>query len=420
MNPRILRRLAAPALAVLLLSQTAAAQQTVRLPVGDRALTGRPTDLFSIGAAEGESWEMLAGVERVAFDRSDNLYVLDSGNHRVLVFDRGGRFIRAIGKKGDGPGEFQIPRGLAVLANGDLAVLDVGHSNVSIFAPNGTFRHTSAWAPEWGLPTMRIEPHPAGGVVAFLRPALDLNAMRSGEQPARNQFFARLALDARGGAERLFEISDPTRVQSASSGGGGGERRVQMRMMGPPEFSPIPLWGVLPGGGSALAHNTLYTVKIQDAAGRTVRFLQRPVAVRRPTERDKERARQRFREQLQSGRGMVTITRGGSGGRGGAPGLSRQQIEERVGEMQFADTVRALQGLTIAPSGKLWIERTPQNIGDPGPIDLVTPQGQYLGTLNGQQRPVAISASGRAAYIERDEELDVDRVVVRQLPAGWR
>ncbi|HET7460719.1 MAG TPA: hypothetical protein VFJ82_05710, partial [Longimicrobium sp.] len=207
-----------------------------------------------------------------------------------------------------------------------------------------------------------------------------------------------------------------------------GARTFNVRMLGPPEFSPLTLWGALPGGGVALTHTQLYTVKVFDARGRAVRFIQRPVRVRRPTERDRERARQQVRERMRSGRGMITITRtqggpGGGGpriggGAGGGGGIPRQEIENRVRELQFADTVRTIQGMTVTPGGKLWIERTPANIGDPGPIDIVTADGRYLGTVRGLKLPAAVSATGRAAWLERDED-DVEHVIVRQLPAGW-
>ena len=90
-----------------------------------------------------------------------------------------------------------------------------------------------------------------------------------------------------------------------------------------------------------------------------------------------------------------------------------------LSEMEFADTIPALSGLRVAPSGKLWIGRTGPVVGEPGPIDLVTPEGQYLGTIMGSALPDAISRSGLAAYVERDDD-DVERVIVRRLPANWR
>ncbi|HEX2189597.1 MAG TPA: hypothetical protein VHG51_11895, partial [Longimicrobiaceae bacterium] len=62
----------------------------------------------------------------------------------------------------------------------------------------------------------------------------------------------------------------------------------------------------------------------------------------------------------------------------------------------------------------IWVERTGESWGEPGPIDVVTAEGRYLGTVTGQALPDAFSASGRAAYVERDED-GVQRVAVRQL-----
>lgn len=420
--PRPVSRAAAPlALAVLLGTGALAAQPTVRLPAADRALSGRPTQLFSIGAEEGQSWEMLSNVDDVAFDRADNLYVLDRGNQRVLVFDRSGRFVRQFGKKGDGPGEFQFPNDLTVHADGSIAVYDLAHRSFSLFGPDGAFRRSVPLGEDWGMPNGRMIQHPAGGVVGVLRPRPQFEAGQIRQDGAKRLTFARIPLAPNGSLSRLFEIPDPARV-SGSESGTGGAQRIMIRMSPPPEFSPLTLWGVLPDGGTALSHTSLYTIKVQDANGRTVRFLQRPMGVRRPTDADKARARERAREAIRSGRGMQVIRMGGSGGpAAGMPSESRlrEEMERRVNEMEFADTVRALQGMVVAPSGKLYIERTARNIGDPGPIDVVTPQGQYLGTITGTKLPNAISASGRAVIVERDD-MGVERVVVVQLPPTWR
>lgn len=407
------------ALGATLLATQAGAQQVVRLPARDHPLGGRITTVFAAGRMEGQSWEMLNNAEQAVFDRADNLYLLDRGNARVLVFDRAGRFVRQLGHKGGGPGEFEVPIGLAVLPDGGIAVLDLAHLNLTLFGADGRFRRTVAWQPAWGFPDRTLAADPRGGVITLLRPGLVPGP--GGALPTRpTQALARVSLGGNGAATPFFTLPDPSPPQRQVSNSGSAVR-VNMRITGPPEFAAIPRWGVLPGGAVALTHAQLYAVKVLDANGRVVRQIERPVPVRRPTERDRERARQRVREQMQSGRGMILVTRGsgpGGGAPAGPPPISREQIEQRVRELQFADTVRAIQGMIVTPSGKIWVERTPANIGDPGPIDLLTPDGRYLGTLNGTKLPAAVSATGRAAYLERDAD-DVERVVVRQLPAGW-
>jgi hypothetical protein len=86
--------------------------------------------------------------------------------------------------------------------------------------------------------------------------------------------------------------------------------------------------------------------------------------------------------------------------------------------MEFSDTIPALQGLRVTPAGKLWVERTAQEVGDPGPVDLVTPEGRYLGTISGVGLPDAFSRSGLAAFVEYDQD-GVARVIVRRLPQAW-
>ena len=55
----------------------------------------------------------------------------------------------------------------------------------------------------------------------------------------------------------------------------------------------------------------------------------------------------------------------------------------------------------------------------PAPIDILTPDGAYVGTLANAAMPVAFGPDGLAAWLEINE-LDVPVVVVRRLPEGVR
>lgn len=67
------------------------------------------------------------------------IYIADSGNNRVLVFDFQGKFLKVIGSKGQGPSEFSNPTGLDILVDGGLAVADVGNNRMQIFDKDGKF-----------------------------------------------------------------------------------------------------------------------------------------------------------------------------------------------------------------------------------------------------------------------------------------
>ncbi len=73
----------------------------------------------------------------VAVDKDGNLYVTDTLNNRVEVFDADGLFIRAWGKNGDGPGDFERPKGIAVDADGHVWVADAMLNRLQVFTSDG-------------------------------------------------------------------------------------------------------------------------------------------------------------------------------------------------------------------------------------------------------------------------------------------
>ncbi|MFQ5946834.1 MAG: 6-bladed beta-propeller, partial [Anaerolineae bacterium] len=78
------------------------------------------------------------------FDTEGNLYIADSLNHRIQVFDPDGGFIREWGGAGSGPGEFTEPWGVAVDREaGRIYVADTWNHRVQVFTLLGRF--INAW-----------------------------------------------------------------------------------------------------------------------------------------------------------------------------------------------------------------------------------------------------------------------------------
>lgn len=73
----------------------------------------------------------------VALDADNNLYVSDTYNNRVEIFDADGNFIRQWGKAGDRPGTFARPKGIAVDVDGHVWVADAVQDRVQCFTPEG-------------------------------------------------------------------------------------------------------------------------------------------------------------------------------------------------------------------------------------------------------------------------------------------
>jgi sugar lactone lactonase YvrE len=75
----------------------------------------------------------LAKPSGLAVDQEGNLYVCDTLNNRIEVFDADGKFIRAFGKAGDGPGYFARPKGVAIDGDGHIWVADGMQDRVQVF-----------------------------------------------------------------------------------------------------------------------------------------------------------------------------------------------------------------------------------------------------------------------------------------------
>ncbi len=73
----------------------------------------------------------------IAVDKTGKLYVSDTMNARIQIFDKKGRFLLTFGEFGDGAGQFARPKGVAVDSEGHIYVVDAAFNNVQIFNQDG-------------------------------------------------------------------------------------------------------------------------------------------------------------------------------------------------------------------------------------------------------------------------------------------
>jgi len=78
----------------------------------------------------------------LALDAQGRLYVLDQGNNRVQVLDADGKYLRTIGRQGQGPGEFFMPNTLAFNNQGVLFVGESNAARIQAFNPDGKLGQT--------------------------------------------------------------------------------------------------------------------------------------------------------------------------------------------------------------------------------------------------------------------------------------
>ena len=98
-------------------------------PVRKMGTTGHKHELTSQG-----DFSKPAGL---AVDPEGNLYVADTWNNRIQIFDADGNFISSFGKAGDGPGYFSRPKGVAIDGDGHVWVADGVQDRVQVFTKEG-------------------------------------------------------------------------------------------------------------------------------------------------------------------------------------------------------------------------------------------------------------------------------------------
>ncbi|KAH3715728.1 RING finger protein nhl-1-like [Dreissena polymorpha] len=76
----------------------------------------------------------------IAVSRSDQVYVADSSNHRVQVFDNIGGFVKSFGSYGQADGEFDCLAGIAMNTMGDILITDRYNHRVQVFDHQGSFK----------------------------------------------------------------------------------------------------------------------------------------------------------------------------------------------------------------------------------------------------------------------------------------
>jgi streptogramin lyase len=92
-------------------------------------------------AGDNSSHDTFNRPNAVAFAPNGDVFVSDGYvNSRVVQFSKDGKFIKIIGGvKGNGPGQLQLPHGVAIDSKGRLLVSDSDNKRIAVFDKDGKF-----------------------------------------------------------------------------------------------------------------------------------------------------------------------------------------------------------------------------------------------------------------------------------------
>lgn len=395
------------------------------LDAPDRNLTLATTPVYQVGGFDAPDWATFGAVTSVRFDAEGRLYILDSQAKQVTVVGTDGSFLGTIGSPGEGPGELSSPFGLALTTDGRVAVFDIGHQGFVVYDSEGEYIATTRVdMQEVGFPGREISPHPSGGIISGVggRIRMEINGDVQAGPPSRPVAYFPLA----GGEEgrvvyRAWDL--PQAPESDTDLELAGGQSFTMRMPVERAFEPGLYTDVLPDGRLAVVDSVGYRVKLIDMDGRVVRTLERPILPTPVTGAIEERERDRRLAEMTEGGGPQMViqfrTTGPGGGGGGqvASDAVRRMMEQRLESMVFAEEIPVIESMVADWEGRLWIQRNSGEPGEPGPTDIITIAGEYLGSLapDGLRTPRAFGPDGLIVRIETDE-FDVPTLVVERLP----
>ena len=366
----------------------------------DVIVTAATEEVFAVGSAMGDDWDTFGNVRSVHFDAQANLHIFDSQADHILVVGPDGSLIRTVGGKGEGPGEFGNVIDVIVARDGSYTVM--GFGQMDLLDPRGEFVRRVTMDPATTGMVMADLALPDGRLVTDRIVRFGDDDEQPGEEGRAIHIFPLDGADP----EILYtawELPEEDEHETTFSGS-------VMRMAAGRAFEPRLDYDLLADGRLALIDSVGYRVKLIGSDGSVTGTVERPIAPLPVDgaimEAERERYRERTEAVLESGtRNNIRVEREGA--------------EERT----FAAEVPVLYGLKVDWEDRIWVARRGPTGQDDGPTDIVTPGGNYVGTLppDGLRTPDAFGPGGLMVYIESDE-MDVPTVRVVRLvalkPAG--
>lgn len=160
---------------------------------------------LSIGREVGEEVNLFSDISGFDVDSEGNIYVINRPDANVCVFDMNGLFIKTIGRKGQGPGEMQMPVFLQIGADREILVVDYSGRRVLYFSMDGTFERQQPIL-QYFLPIMRDSKGNFIGRESFAPPPLGGSVIRAYDADFRPLF--EIASEEQG-TRGTFDIGKP-------------------------------------------------------------------------------------------------------------------------------------------------------------------------------------------------------------------
>jgi hypothetical protein len=363
---------------------------------------------WSAGEFDGPPELSFGAINNIAVGPDDRVYVFDQQARSLRVLDADGEFGSTIGRRGQGPGEYEGANGLRVLPDGRIVLWDPGTARLNVYDSAGA--SLTSW------------PVPGGGGFHTSRALFsdtDGNSyVRRGLTVAEGEaIFGRNGLirfDSTGNViDSLFPptlgVEAPTLMAEHVSEGG---RSRSVRNV---PFAASEIWTWSPLGHFVAGRTDVYAVHLTQPDGKVLRIEREFTA---PAVTAAEKANQEE---------IVTYW------------MKRTQADWRWNGPAMPDRKPLFRALNVGEDGRIWVsisqpseeialtdtvERAPDAAPptrwrEPTVYDVFDPDGTYLGRVPMPARTTMHAARGDHVWGIMLDEDDVQQVVRWRVTPGF-
>lgn len=329
--------------------------------------------------------EFFEGIVDIGADAAGNIYLCDFQACNIKKFSADGKFLKIIGRKGQGPGEFSMPSRIAV--TGDrLFIYDMGNRHLCALTTDGEYIKSIGIQNTEGRPRnmrahlrgdiiiereivhYRDQDRPQDCLIQIFSPELELKKTISTHQILRNKY---------------------RNIQGMFS-----------NIMQP--FTPDVFWYVAPDGKIVIGLAKDYTVETHHFEKGLLSSFKHTYEAVKVTDQDKE--------QFFSGITFSTSEGGDS------------ELPKEIKKLtEFPKTKPAFDALFVDSEGNILVHTVREDtVGSPPKFDAFDLEGKFIGTVNITGLKAfpreALMGKGFVWVIERDEEGQTQVVKYRIAP----
>lgn len=311
-------------------------------------------EALTIGGDVGDPDYEFGHVTSIDVDAMGRIYVFDRMASEIRVYDSTGTFVRSMGGRGEGPGEFSgAAAGAFLTRDGYLLVPDLGNQRISSLSPEGEFLSSVMVSYASGFP-VRWDADGSGSVYVQRR------AMGFNEDPELAAGDPLVRMGSGGEEETLVVMPKAETVWME-----GAAPRFRY-------FATEPSWDVGPSGAVRTAMTQTYRIEIRDLDGSIRSIITKPWERRPVTDSD----RNRFETLLRSALDRAE--------------LSPDAIDRQIRNLSFGSTFPAFNQIMEGPEGTTVVQRI-DALEDIEALDLSEEMSRRLGSRSWD----AFDAEGR-------------------------